>query len=99
MWNDEQCSSCYTLSLIGQYLDKIVTKCNRAFSCVFMKVLALLWCGRQFPEIISSFFSSLLEIWASFLPPLIARAGLCVSLTRKWNLKRMLSLYSRSWGL
>jgi hypothetical protein len=52
-WNDEHCSSCYTLSLIEQYLDKIVSKCNRASSCVFMKVLAFLWYGRQFLEIIS----------------------------------------------
>jgi hypothetical protein len=56
-WNDEHCSSRYTVSLIGQYLDKIVSKFNRASSCVFMKVLALLWYGRQFLEIISSFFS------------------------------------------
>jgi hypothetical protein len=53
-----QLSSRYTLVLIGQYRDKIVSKCNRASSCVFMKVLALLWSGRQFPESISSFFLS-----------------------------------------
>jgi hypothetical protein len=57
-WNDEHCLSRYTLSLIGQYLDKIVNKFNRAASCVFMKVLALLWYGRQLPEIIASFFLS-----------------------------------------
>jgi hypothetical protein len=57
-WNDEHCSSCYTLSLIGQYLFNIVTNGNRAFSCVFMTVRALLWCGKQVPDSISSFFLS-----------------------------------------
>jgi hypothetical protein len=65
-WNDEHCLSHYALSLIGQYLDKIVSKCNRAASCVFMKVLALLWYGRQFLEIISSFLSLLLKSGFSF---------------------------------
>ena len=51
-WRDEHCSSCCTLSLIRLYLDNIGSKCNRATSCLFMKVLALLWCGRQLLEII-----------------------------------------------
>jgi hypothetical protein len=49
-------SSCRTLSLIRLYLDNIANKCNRAASCLFMKELALLWCGRQLLEIISLFF-------------------------------------------
>ena len=55
-WSDEHCSSWYTLSLIRLYLDNIGSKCNWAASCVFLKELALLWCGRQLLEIISSFF-------------------------------------------
>jgi len=55
-WSDEHCSSCCTLSLIRLYLDNIGGICNRAASCLFMKELALLWCGRQLLEIISSFF-------------------------------------------
>ena len=55
-WSDEQCSSCCMLSFICLYLDNIGSKCNRATSCLFMKELALLWCGRQFLEIIYSFF-------------------------------------------
>jgi hypothetical protein len=61
-WNDEHCSSRCTHSLIGQYLDNIGIECNRAALCLLMNVLAVLWCGRQFLEIISSFFFSPLEI-------------------------------------
>ena len=57
MQHDEHCSSCCTLSLIRLCLDNIESKCNRAASYLFMKELALLWCGRQLLEIISSFFS------------------------------------------
>jgi hypothetical protein len=46
------------LSLIRLYLDNIRRKFNRAHSCLFMKELALLWCGRQLLEIISSLFLS-----------------------------------------
>ena len=56
--SDEHCSSCCTLSLIRLYLDNIGSKCNRAASCLFMKELALLWCGRQLLEIISFFLCS-----------------------------------------
>lgn len=55
-WSDDHCSSCCTLSLIRLYLGNIGSKCNRAASCLFVKELALLWCGRQLLEIISSFF-------------------------------------------
>jgi len=61
-WNDGHCSSCCTLSLIRLYLDDIGSKCNRAASCLFVKELALLWCGRQLLDIISSFFSLLPKI-------------------------------------
>jgi len=54
--NDDHCLSCCTLSLIYLYLDNIVSKCNRAASCLFMKELALFRCGRELLEIISSFF-------------------------------------------
>ena len=57
-WSDEHCLSCCTLSLIRLYLDNIGRKCNRAALYVFMKELALLWCGRQFLQIIASFFLS-----------------------------------------
>jgi len=53
---DDHCLSCCTLSLIRLYLDDIVSKCNRAASCLFMKELALFRCGRQLLEISSSFF-------------------------------------------
>ena len=49
-------SSRRALSFILLYLDNIASKCNQAASCLFMKELALLWCGRQLLEIISSFF-------------------------------------------
>jgi len=45
-----------TLSLIRLYLDNIGRKCNRAASCLFVKELALVWCGIQLQEINSSFF-------------------------------------------
>ena len=54
--SDEHCSSCCTLSFIRLYLDNLGSKCNQAASCLFMKELALLWCGRELLEIISSFF-------------------------------------------
>jgi len=44
------------LSLIRLYIDNIGSKCNQAASCLFVKQLALFWCGRQLLEIISSFF-------------------------------------------
>jgi hypothetical protein len=44
-------------------------------------------------------FFSPLEVWVFFLQPLISQAALWVSGTRKWNMKRMLLLSSRSWGL
>jgi len=48
---------------------------------VFMKVLALLWCGRQFLQIIASFFSLLSKFGFSFSPFLISTAGfICL-----WN--------------
>jgi hypothetical protein len=47
------------LPLIRQYLDNIWIKCNRNTSCVLTNVLADLWCGRQFLEVINSFFSPL----------------------------------------
>jgi hypothetical protein len=47
-----------TNSLIEQYLDHIGSKCNRAALGVLVNVLALLWCGRQFLEIIHFFLSS-----------------------------------------
>ena len=52
-WSDEHCSSWCTLLLIHLYLDNIGSKCNRAALCLFVKELALLWCGRQLLEIIS----------------------------------------------
>jgi len=55
-WSDEHCSSCCTLSLIRQYLDNLRSKCSQAVSRLFVKELALLWCGRELLEIISSFF-------------------------------------------
>ena len=70
LWSDEHCSSCCTLSLILLYLDNIGRKCNRAALFVFMKELALLWCGRQFLQIIASFFSLLSNFgWFSFCIP------------------------------
>ena len=78
-WNDEYCLSRCTLSLIEQHLDNVGRNCNRAASCVLIKWLALLWCGREFLEIISSFFFSPLEIWVLFLQSLIAQTALCVS--------------------
>jgi hypothetical protein len=44
--SDERCSLWCTLPLIRLYLDNIGIKCNRTASCVFVKELALLWCGR-----------------------------------------------------
>jgi len=64
--NDDHCLSCSTLSLIRLYLDDIISKCNRAASCLFMKELALFRCGRQLLEIISSFFSLLSKFGFSF---------------------------------
>ena len=55
-WSDNHWSSCCTLSLIRIYLDTLGSKCNRAALCLFVKELALFRCGRQFLEIISSFF-------------------------------------------
>ena len=68
-WSDERCSSWCTLSLIRLYLDNIASKCNRATSCLFMKELALLWCGKQLLEIIYSFFSLLSKFGFSFCSP------------------------------
>ena len=65
-WSDEHCFSWYMLLLIHLYLDNIASKCNRAASCLFVKQLALLWCGRQLLEIISSFFSLLSNFGFSF---------------------------------
>ena len=47
------------LSLIRLYFDDIMSKCNRAASCLFMKELALFRCGKQLLEINSSFCSLL----------------------------------------
>ena len=58
--------ACCTVLLIRLYLDNIRRKCNLTASCVFVKELALLWCGRQFLEIISSFFSLLSKSGFSF---------------------------------
>ena len=66
-WSDEHCSSWCTLSLIRLYLDNIGSKCNQAALCLFVKEMALLWCGRQLLEIISSFFFSALKFWVFFL--------------------------------
>jgi hypothetical protein len=66
LWNDEHCSSRCMLSLIQRYLDNKKSKCIRTASCMLMKVLAVLWCGRQILEIISSFFSLLLKSGFSF---------------------------------
>jgi len=55
-WSAEHCLSCCTLSLIHLYLNNIRSKCNRAASCLFVKEMAHLWCGRQLLDIISSFF-------------------------------------------
>jgi hypothetical protein len=68
-WSDERCSSRYVLSLIRLYLDNIESKCNPAASCLFMKELALLWCGRQLLEIISTFSSLLSKFGFSFCSP------------------------------
>jgi hypothetical protein len=68
-WSDEHCSSCCTVSLIRLYLDNIGRKCNPAALNVFTKELALLWCGRQFLQIIASFFPLLLNFWFSFCSP------------------------------
>ena len=65
-WSAEHCMSCCTLSLIHLYLNNIGNKCNLAASCLFVKELALLWCGIQLLEIISSFFF-LLSRSSSFL--------------------------------
>jgi len=54
--NDEHCLSCSMLSLIRLYLGDIMSECNRAASCLFMKELAPFRCARQLLEIISSFF-------------------------------------------
>jgi len=37
--------ACCTVLLIRLYRDNIGRKCNRTASCVFVKELALLWCG------------------------------------------------------
>jgi len=68
-WSAEHCMSWCTLSLIRLYLYNIGSKCNRAASCLFVKELALLWCGRQLLEIISSFFSPLSKFGFSFCSP------------------------------
>jgi len=68
-WSDEHCSSWCMLSLIRLYLNNIGSKCNRGASCLFVKELALLWCGRQLLEIISSFFSLLSNFGFSFCSP------------------------------
>jgi len=68
-WSAEHCMSWCTLSLIRLYLNNIGSKCNQAALCVFVKELALLWCGRQLLEIISSFFSPLLKFMFSFCSP------------------------------
>ena len=57
--NHDHCFSCCTLSVIRLYRDDIGSKCNRAALCLIVMELALLRCGRQFLEIISSFFSPL----------------------------------------
>ena len=72
-----------TLSLIRLYLDNIGSKCNRAASCLLVKELAVLWCGIQLLEIISSFFFSSLEVRVFFLQSLISQTVLCVPLTVK----------------
>ena len=77
-WSDGAVPACCTVLLIRLYLDNIGGKCNGNASCVFGKELAFLWCGRQFLEIISSFFSPL-EIWVYFLQSLIVQTALCVS--------------------
>jgi len=79
--NDDHCLSCCMLSLIRLYLDDIVSKCNRAASCLFMKELALFRCARQLLESISSFLFSALDVWVFFLQSLISQTVLCVPLT------------------
>ena len=69
LWSDKHCSSCCTLSLIRLYLDNIGRKCNRAALYVFMKELALLLCGRQFLQIIDSFFSLISKFGFLFAVP------------------------------
>jgi hypothetical protein len=69
VWSDEHCSSCCTLSFVRLYLDNIGRKFNWAALYVFMKELALLWCGRQFLQIIASFFSLLSKFGFSFCSP------------------------------
>ena len=91
MQHDENCSSCCMLSLIRLYLN-IGSKCNRAASCLFMKELALLWCGRQFLEIISSFFLCSRSLGLLFVVPNFTDGFMRLSLTVKWNRKRMLLL-------
>ena len=51
--------SCSKLSLIRLYLGDVMSKCNQAASCLFMKELAPFRCGRELIEIISSFVSLL----------------------------------------
>ena len=52
------------------YISTTGRKCNRAALYVFTKELARLWCGRQFLQIISSFFSLLSKFgWFSFCSP------------------------------
>jgi len=79
-WSDKHCSSCCTLSLIRLYLDNIRRKCNQAALYVFMKVLALVWCGRQFLQIMASFFLSSRSLGFLFAVP-----NFTVGFMRLWN--------------
>ena len=68
-WSNELCSSWCSLSLIRLYLDNFGSKCIRATLCLFMKELAILWCGKQLLEFIYSFFSLLSKFGFSFCSP------------------------------
>ena len=60
--------------------DNIGRKCNRAALYVFTKVLALLSCGRQFLQIIASFFLS-----SRILGFLFAIPNFTAGFMRLWN--------------
>jgi len=80
VWSDKHCLSCCTVSIIRLYLDNIGEKCNRAALYVFTKELALLWCGKQFLQIIASFFLS-----SRILGFLFAVPNFTAGFMRLWN--------------
>ena len=68
------------LSHSFDYISTTGRKCNRAALYVFMKVLALLWCGRQLLQIIASYFLSSRILGFLFAVPNFTAGFMCL-----WN--------------